>query len=222
MGRREPKPDQSVSGQGFLGKGTPLTLAAGHSRLYGAPWPGMGVSPMETESHEGDAAVRRFLLRPNCGVYWQTTVIVFVAIAAVSLTIATLFAFAGFWPILPFAGLELTALGVALYVSAVRGNYREEIRVDSSTVEIRKGRKEPDRVWNFDLAWSEVLLEASFHRWYPSRLAIRSQGNAVELGAFLTEEERLSLAEELRRCIGPMAARGIPPGGAAAVGNRTS
>ncbi|MCK8516913.1 DUF2244 domain-containing protein [Methylonatrum kenyense] len=165
---------------------------------------------METEQQGVGAETRHFVLRPNCGVYWRTTLVVFIAIAVVSLSVATLFAFAGFWPILPFAGLELTALGVALYVSAVRGKYREEILVDGSTVEIRKGQKEPDTTWNFDLAWSEVLLEASFHRWYPSRLLIRSQGDAVELGAFLTEEERLALADELQRCIGPMAARGVP------------
>lgn len=174
---------------------------------------------METGISGTGEEARVFVLQPNCGVYWRTTVWVFVGIAVVSLSIAIMFAIAGFWPILPFAGLELTALGVALYVSAVRGNYREEIRVDSSAVEITKGQKEPEKTWKFDLAWSEVSLEASFHRWYPSRLEIRSQGKAVELGAFLTEEERLSLADELQRCIGPMAARGVSSHAADAAGD---
>jgi hypothetical protein len=40
----------------------------------------------------------------------------FLAIAAVSLGIATAFALAGAWPVLPFAGLELGALAWALLI----------------------------------------------------------------------------------------------------------
>ncbi|MBU1645400.1 MAG: DUF2244 domain-containing protein [Gammaproteobacteria bacterium] len=39
---------------------------------------------------------------------------VFVVLAAISLTIAIVFACFGAWPVLPFAGLELAALGWAM------------------------------------------------------------------------------------------------------------
>lgn len=40
---------------------------------------------------------------------------VFVAVAAASLGIAVAFALAGAWPVLPFAGLELAALGWGIH-----------------------------------------------------------------------------------------------------------
>ncbi len=147
---------------------------------------------------------RCFVLRPNIGLYWRTTLRVYILVVIVTLTVAISFALAGFWPILPFAGLELMALGAALYVTARRGRYREVIRIDEHRVEIEKGYRGPEQVWEFERIWSEVVLDPPEHQWYPSRLAIRSRGNTVELGAFLTEPERLRLGRELQRCIGPM------------------
>lgn len=148
---------------------------------------------------------RLFELRPNAGVYWRQTLMIFLVLSAVCLGVGVAFAFAGFWPILPFAGLEVIALGTALYVSARRGVYREVIRVGPDQVRIEKGRQTPERVWEFRRSWTRVELQRSPLRWYPARLLIRSGGDQVECGAFLTDEERESLAQELLECIGPMA-----------------
>ncbi len=151
---------------------------------------------------------RLFDLRPNAGVYWRQTLVIFLMLSAVCLGVATAFALAGFWPILPFAGLEVLALGTALYVSARRGDYREIIRVGPERIRIEKGRRQPEQIWEFSRAWSTVELQRSPLRLHPARLVIRSGGDRVECGAFLTDEERESLAMELVRCIGPMAAGG--------------
>jgi uncharacterized membrane protein len=156
-----------------------------------------------------DQAGRCFVLKPNIGVYWRTTVWVFVALSVVCLGIALAFAAAGFWPILPFAGLEVFALGAALYVSARRGRYREVVRIDAGAVTIEKGFKAPERRWTFERAWSEVCLRDPVHRWYPTQLTIRSGNAEIELGAFLTDQERATLAAELTRCIGPMGRGGV-------------
>ncbi len=147
---------------------------------------------------------RCFVLRPNIGLYWRTTLRVYVLVVIVSLTVATSFALAGYWPILPFAGVELLALGAALYVTARRGRYREVVRVGEHRIEIEKGYRGPEETWVFDRTWSEVVLDPPEHQWYPSRLVIRSRGDSVELGAFLTEPERKRLGRELQRCVGPM------------------
>lgn len=151
---------------------------------------------------------RLFDLRPNAGVYWRQTLVIFLMLSVVCLGVATAFAFAGFWPILPFAGLEVVALGAALYVSARRGDYREVIRVGPERIRIEKGRRTPEQTWEFSRAWSTVELQRSPLRLHPARLLIRSGGDQVECGAFLTDEERESLASELIECIGPMAAGG--------------
>ncbi|MCC5858797.1 MAG: DUF2244 domain-containing protein [Ectothiorhodospiraceae bacterium] len=155
---------------------------------------------------------RCFVLRPNVGLYWRTTVRVYVITVIVTLTVALSFTLAGFWPILPFAGVELVALGVALYVTARRGRYREVVRIDERRIEIEKGYRGPEQSWAFDRVWSEVVLEPPAHRWHPSRLVIRCGAGAVELGAFLTEPERIRLGRELRRCIGPVGTQSVEGG----------
>lgn len=63
----------------------------------------------------------------------------FFAIAlAVSMTIATGFALAGAWPIMPFAGLEMLALGLALRMCARKARRYELIAIDEDRIEIRR------------------------------------------------------------------------------------
>lgn len=170
---------------------------------------------MALTTSDATGPCRLFDLRPNAGVYWRQTLVIFLVLSVVCLGVGVAFAFAGFWPILPFAGAEVVALGAALYVSARRGDYREVIRVSAEEVSVEKGRRVPDQTWAFRRAWSAVELQRSPLRWYPARLIIRSGSDAVECGAFLTDEERESLARELMDCIGPMASAD----GAAAAGS---
>jgi uncharacterized membrane protein len=147
---------------------------------------------------------RLFVLRPHNGLYWRTTVWAYVGVCAVALLIAVGFVAIGLWPVLPFAGIELTALGVALYVTARRGRYREVVRVTDSRVFVEKGFDRPVHCWEFQRAWCEVVLNPSRSRLYPARLELSSAGVRVELGAFLTDEDRTRVACELRDTIGPM------------------
>lgn len=119
----------------------------------------------------------------------------------VSLAIAVGFAMQGFWPVLPFAGLELLALGVALYVCTMDGHRSDVVSVDTHTVTVEKGRRAPSKTWEFNRAWTQVKLFRPRIVWYPSRLVLRSGGEEVEVGDFLTEDERLRLAKQLREAI---------------------
>lgn len=163
---------------------------------------------MVTVEQDDRQHARYFVLRPNYGPKWRQTVAAFVLLALISLSLALALALAGYWPVLPLAGLELGLLGWALYVSARRSTEREVIWVRQAEVEVQKGRRRPERVWVFQRSWAEVYLLRSEHSWYPSRLWLRSQGQEVEVGGFLQEEERVFLARELRKIIGPMAAPG--------------
>ena len=153
------------------------------------------------------------ILRPNVALSWpQTRLFLWIA-AAVCLTLGGVFALLGMWLILPFAGLEVVVLALALITTAQRAYDTEVVHVSESTVEIDKGRWRPERHWDFDRLWSEVILVAPGHPWYPSRLAVRSRGEQVELGRFLADDERARVAGELRHWIGPMAKPGISMNG---------
>jgi uncharacterized membrane protein len=125
----------------------------------------------------------------------------YLGIVAVSLTVAVGFAIAGYWPILPFAGLELLGLGAALRWSLQQGRRRELIRVDGSRVLVSKTGDRDAREYEFARPWTRVeLVEAPTATW-PRRLLLRSQGRAIEVGGFLTDSERESLGQRLAEII---------------------
>jgi uncharacterized membrane protein len=165
--------------------------------------------------YDRDTGARCFVLRPNAACNWRQSARLFAVLAVICLTVAAGFAAMGYWPILPFAGIEVGALGAALYVTARRGHEAEVVRIGDRSVEIEKGRRRPERRWLFERTWCEVVLSEPRHRWYPRRLAIRSGGEQVELGRFLGEEELEMIAVELRYWVGPMAGAGPAPAAAA-------
>ena len=143
----------------------------------------------------------RIEIRPNRSLTRRQLQLAFVAIAAVCLGIAGVFAALGMWPVLPFAGLEVLVVGIGFYLSALGGREMEVVSVARDTVSVEKGRARNHERLELNRAWLQVRLLPSRLRWYPSRLVLRSHGRDVELGGFLNEDERRHLAGELRHAI---------------------
>ncbi len=108
----------------------------------------------------------------------------------------------GFWPVLPFAGLEMALLGWALKLSMERRFHRQTITVTDADVSIESRLRERCSRIVFPRHWAQVKLRRSAAQQHPSRLTIESHGRQCELGSFLTEEERRGLALRLQRLIG--------------------
>lgn len=140
----------------------------------------------------------RYVLRPNRSANWAQIKVFFVLIAGVSITIAVVFTALGFWPVLPFAGAELLLLWCCLRHNASAGDATEVIDIDANIIAIEKGRRRPQYRWQFARSWARVQLEPAPARLHPSRLLISSHGRSVRLGSFLTEDERVLLARDLR------------------------
>lgn len=143
------------------------------------------------------------VIRPNSSLSWRGTVAVFCSISLVSMVIALGFSLLGFWLILPFAGLEIAALAVGMYLGALRGQSREVISIRGDTIAVEKGRRRPEQTLAFQRGWARIELACPMRRGYPSRLLIRCQGREVEIGGCLNEAERSRLADYLRRWISP-------------------
>ena len=106
----------------------------------------------------------------------------------------------GFWPVLPFAGLELAVLYWAVRWVQRRAEAREYIRVDNAAVRIEKYDREGatrHRAYSFTRSWTQLELRAGNPAHWPSRLFFRSRGRTVEIGAFLTDGERRRLKNRL-------------------------
>ena len=148
--------------------------------------------------------MRTIVISPNGSLDPASALRFFAGISAVSLSIAGLLSLQGFWPVLPFAGLELMLLGYCLRLSLRDSARREMVRVDPAQVSVvHRDADGRTRHWNAATAWTRVELQPPAHRGHPSRLRLVSSGRGIELGAGLTEDERLALAERLSAILRP-------------------
>jgi len=128
---------------------------------------------------------------------WRGTVLFFASLLMISITIALAFAAQGFWLVLPFAGLEMAALGAALYLVSRHCHRCEVINVGASEIAIERGYGRPSERRALPRIWSRVELQRPRAAWQPTRLLIRAPGGVEEVGSFLNETERAQLAENL-------------------------
>ena len=149
-----------------------------------------------------DGEALRIEICPNCSLGVRGAVIFFALACIAPLGIATVLAAKGFWPVLPFAGLELALLGWALKVCLERRFHRQTITVTETDVAIESCVRERCARVVFPRHWAQVKLRRPVAWQHPSRLTIESHGRQCELGSFLTEEERRGLALRLQRLIG--------------------
>ena len=144
---------------------------------------------------------KTIMVMPNRAMPWQHIMMIYLLVSGVTISIAFSFFTQGLTLILPFAGLELLALGVVLYISAWRSNIKEVVNVNEEKIRIEIGRNVPEKIYELDKAWANIVLERSWNNWYPSRLLLRSHGRQLEIGKFLNEQERQCLAIELNKAI---------------------
>ena len=147
------------------------------------------------------ASLRRIDLLPNCSLTPGGALFFFAGIAAVSLTVAGFFVMSGFWPVLPFAGLELGLLAWALATSLKRRHWTQTIEIDAERVVVETRGPQGSERTEYPRHWASVKL-SSPRGWYPARLLLGSHGRLFEVGAFLTEEERRRLYDRLRVLVG--------------------
>jgi uncharacterized membrane protein len=144
----------------------------------------------------------RIEICPNCSLTAGGARLFFALACIAPCGIAAFLALRGFWPILPFAGLEMALLGWALHVSLQRRFHGQTITVSEAQVRVDTRERSGSEHVVFPRHWAQVKLRRPAARLHPSRLTIESHGRQCELGGFLTEEERRGLALRLSRVIG--------------------
>lgn len=145
------------------------------------------------------------VIGPNASMTKRVAVMFMASVCALSLTVAGFLAVQGFWPVLPFAGLELLALGVAVGVSLKRNRYREVVSFVDDRIRFRIGMLGEAAALELDWPRSStrVWLERGSHRNDPTRLVLNNAGRRLVLARCLTDEERGRLAGRLKKLIHP-------------------
>jgi len=148
------------------------------------------------------AASDEIVIRRSGSLPPQAALVLFTTFVLVSLVIATGFVLMGAWLVLPFAGLEVAVVAVALGYLARHRSDRDVIAIDGDRVTVTRWRGNRRTAAEFHRQWARVGLVPAAHGWHPSRLLIRGHGREVEVADALDEGERREIARRLDRVLG--------------------
>lgn len=139
-------------------------------------------------------------LKRNCALSPAQLGWIYLSLCVVSLGIAAFFWAMGARLVMPFAWLEIIALGVALFIYGRHATDGEQITLQGSRliVELESGGKLARA--EFDRAWVRVEPKSSDR----SLITLSERGKSVNVGRFVRPELRFLLASEIR-----MALRGV-------------
>lgn len=155
------------------------------------------------------------MIGPNASLSVRGAWAFMLAVSVGTLGVAAWCTWHGFWPVLPFAGLELAAVGWGLMVSMRASRYREVLSFEGDRLRIEFGLAGQGARSHIEWprAWVRAQIERDAQRRLaPTRLVLRHAGQRVEIGRCLTDEERERLLGRLKIMLQP------PRGTADAVG----
>lgn len=150
------------------------------------------------EYDAADSARVLAVIAPNASMSPAMARRCLLAVAVVVLGIATVWAWRGYWLILPFAGLEVLALAAAFYVALRDNRYREVILRDGDDIVVQTGLGRPQTEWRAPLNRAELRCEQPPGATARLRLYLRADGREQELGQCLGPREKQCLARRLQ------------------------
>lgn len=139
----------------------------------------------------------QWFLRRNCSVTPQQLGWLYLSLCLFSLTIGTAFWFLGAPLILPFAWIEVMAVGAALVVYVRHATDGETIRLAGSSlvVELEQGGRMQRS--EFRREWVRVEPGAGDS----SLIELSAHGKRVQVGRYVRPELRPALAREIRHAL---------------------
>lgn len=146
-----------------------------------------------TESESG----LEWRLRRNCSVTPKQLGLLYASLCVVSLGVGGFFWAMGATLVLPFAALELLAVGAAFLVYARHAADGERVRLMARALVIEQETAGHTVRREFSRDWVQVRPAASA----TSLIEVRGGGQSVQIGRFLRAELRPALAREIRQAL---------------------
>lgn len=139
----------------------------------------------------------QLLLTPNHSLSWRGNVRVWLALCALSLTVAMGMASVGAWVVLPFVGLELAALAIAIYVTARACQRQEVLTITAEELHLEKGIYRKQAEWHLPRPYAWVRLNAPPNPFAPPRLFLVHRNVEISLASFLNLDDTEALVNIL-------------------------
>jgi uncharacterized membrane protein len=152
-------------------------------------------------AQSSDGSDLRIMARGNFSLDAGGLIALVLALTLVTLGLAGVLAWQGFWPVLLIAVIQVVSVTWILVRAWERAWVSERIDIGPERIEVTQQRHKRKRQYELEAAWAVVELEQPEVAWYGPRVILRSRGKAIELGKFLTLDEKNQLAEYVRRAI---------------------
>ncbi|MBK8523329.1 MAG: DUF2244 domain-containing protein [Betaproteobacteria bacterium] len=123
------------------------------------------------------------------------------AAAGISGGIALIFSAFGAWPVLPFAGIEIGALWLALRHLQRQAGDEERIDIDATTIRVTRRSEDRCDQDEFSRYWARLRVDRPPDK-QTFRLFLRSHGRETEIGRLLTDTQKIVLEKDLRKHLG--------------------
>ncbi len=144
--------------------------------------------------HVASSQQQEWLLKRNCSLAPRQLATIFGALATVSLSIATMFAVQGAWLVVPFACIEVLALGAAFVMYARHAADYERIVLCRDCLLVETCRGDRLRREQCAPAWTRVEYSGTRRE----LIGLVAAGRRIDVGRFVPESERRDLAKQLR------------------------
>ena len=138
-------------------------------------------------------------LSPNSSLVGIYRIIFLSSITLVCGGIGVIFYFLGAALILPFAGLELSILFIAFYLSFKWSSKKEKIYISQDIVKVERGINKAEYLWEEFRTFTSFQVKRNKDK--SIRMSFRSKGEDVFVGDFLNEDDKILLKDSVTEII---------------------
>jgi len=146
---------------------------------------------------------RQWLLKRHSMMSVRQLSVFYLSLVVVSSVIAIGLAVSGAWLVMPFCGIDVVALGIALIVVARRARDFERVSIKGSELIVEVVTAGRSQVIPLNRYWVRLETgEGTRHR-----VVLAQHGRRLVLGRFVGDEERRQFGQELRSALAEGQAR---------------
>ena len=137
------------------------------------------------------------VLHPHTSLTPRGFFLLMAFVGVISFCAGVSFMIAGAWPVFGFFGIDVVLVYLAFKMNFRDAERYETLRLTATSLTVERvapsGKRER---WRFQPYWLQVEIDDDPEP--GSALMLRSHGRIVEIGSFLTAEEKIDLANALR------------------------